>query len=218
MSYPDFLTRLILYLLRFSYTYFIAGMDQANSYALLVHKLCEAFQRCIHPHRIFITLHANSSSLSSSFKSSSRPTVNYTNHNTNNNNAIQSNENLQLSTHLLQQLDIPNIDYWYGNFTSNYKMVRYLQIMHSFHDPNTFLYHSDLDEFPDPDEFQLALKEIESGQCDAIRGVWVDRAAIDGSLNNVRIDTKLEDQFPMKCKFSSNFMPGKMVHMISVLH
>ena len=48
--------------------------------------------------------------------------------------------------------------------------------------PKSYLYHSDLDEVPDSKYLQQAVMELETGTCDAIRGVWRDRSTMDGSL------------------------------------
>ena len=50
--------------------------------------------------------------------------------------------------------------------------------------PNKYFYHSDLDEIPDALSLAKALVELQTGTCDAVRGVWRDRATMDGSLRS----------------------------------
>jgi hypothetical protein len=69
---------------------------------------------------------------------------------------------------LLRALDVP-VDTWTGNFTSNMKMMRYLERVQPLNDPNRVIYHTDLDEFVDKGQMKLALKELEMGHCDAVK-------------------------------------------------
>lgn len=64
----------------------------------------------------------------------------------------------------------------------------------------SYLYNSDLDEIPDSKYLQQAVLELETGTCDAIRGVWKDRSTMDGSLkrkNQIRSNCHLQDIYDL---------------------
>lgn len=113
---------------------------------------------------------------------------------------------------LLQRLKI-EADYWNGTFSSNFKMVHYLKLLKQkeIQDTNKYIFHTDVDEFADRKELVEALKELDSGTCDAIKATWTERVAIDGSLRDIDIFSKqsLLEQFPLNCKISRNFMPER---------
>ena len=90
-------------------------------------------------------------------------------------------------------------------------------------DPNKFIYHTDLDEIPDTVHLSIALQELVSGKCDAIRALWRERATLDGKLANIDLGTQINplvgdegiysdgalglySQYPLRCNISANFM------------
>jgi hypothetical protein len=75
-------------------------------------------------------------------------------------------------------------------------------------DSKLLIYHTDIDEIPDPIKFKIALNEIESGSCDSIRGYWVDRISNDGSLNNIELNSSLTTQYPLQCRISESVVGG----------
>ena len=93
-------------------------MDQRNSFPLLVHKICEGLQWCLSPTNFMITLHYNI--------------------NDNNNNMPNAYINGVL---LFTKLAI-KVNKWNGKFTSNTKMINYLQLVYSFNDQSKYIYHS----------------------------------------------------------------------------
>jgi hypothetical protein len=62
------------------------------------------------------------------------------------------------------------------------QMMKYLETYDWASSGRSFLYNSDLDEVPDAMYLKLAVAELQSGACDAVRGVWRDRSTMDGSL------------------------------------
>ena len=90
-------------------------------------------------------------------------------------------------------------------------------------DPNNFFYHTDLDEIPDSVQLSKALRELSSGNCDAVRAIWRERATLDGKLTDIDLGTKINplagdrgfysdgalglySQYPLRCNISANFM------------
>jgi hypothetical protein len=97
-------------------------------------------------------------------------------------------------------------------------MVHYLESLYGLHDPEKYIFHSDLDEVVDPEVLRKAMGELDRGECDAISGAWQDRLTIDGSLNRVELlgDVSLEEQFPLRCSYSVHFMPERTTKKIIV--
>jgi len=158
----------------------VVGTSHDNYFALFVHRVCEAFQKCIPPNNFRIVLQTSSK---------------------------DRNEEYAPAVRFLEKL---NIDYtlWVGVFTADTKMVNTFQALEGDKDPHFFVYQTDFDEVPDPVTFNRALKELQSGSCDAIVGRWVDRLAPGGQLNNVALKGRwsLSDQFPLRCRISTNFV------------
>ena len=90
-------------------------------------------------------------------------------------------------------------------------MVRYLNKMQTVSNFSRLIYHVDLDEVPDVIQMRTAALEIERGECDAIRGYWCDRVSAQGTMNSVKLSgtNNLQDQFPLRCNFSINYMPER---------
>lgn len=104
-------------------------------------------------------------------------------------------------------------DEWTGpgaSFTANTKMMRYLYKFQLINNSSRLVYHLDLDEFPVKNMLRVALQEIYDDKCDAIKGIWFDRVSSSGALQSVKISTRsLEEQFPLRCNFSVNYMPPR---------
>ena len=162
----------------------VVGTNHDNYFPLFVHRVCDAFQKCIPQRNFRIILHTNSDN--DEQKAQYAPAV-----------------------HFLEKL---NIDYtlWVGVFTADDKMLNTFKALQGDRDPKFFVYQTDIDEIPDPTTFNRALKELKSGSCDAIAGRWVDRLAPGGQLNNVLLDLNktLSDQFPLRCRISNKFSVG----------
>lgn len=180
--------------LRGSFAYFMAATSHSNTFELLVYRVCRYLQTCIRHNHIFITLH-HASALDEG----------------------PSSDIFRRSAEFLSILGIPH-NSWPGQFTSNTKMIHYLESLYGLHDPHKYIFHSDLDEVVDPDILRKAMAEMERGECDAISGAWQDRLTLDGSLNRVELlnDVKLEEQFPLRCSYSVHFMPERTTKKIIV--
>jgi hypothetical protein len=80
--------------------------------------------------------------------------------------------NYRSSETVLRALNI-TADKWIGNYTANFKMMRGLTTMAllrpPFVDPSKVIFQTDVDEFPDRAELFVALSQIRSGGCNAIR-------------------------------------------------
>lgn len=174
-------------LMRNSTVHFIAGVDHRSNFALLVFRMCEGLQWCIPPETGFkISLHWEGRDEPKLFKQS-----------------LQFLRSLQVTP-----------DEWTGQealFSANSKMMRYLSNFVDVNDQSRLVYHLDLDEFPDSSAMSGAVKEIENGECDAIRGYWRDRVSRTGELNQILISSQkpLTEQFPMRCNFSTTYVPAR---------
>ena len=98
----------------------MAATSHSNTFELLVFRVCRYLQTCIRHNHIFITLHhtseLNEGPIADVFKKSSE---------------------------FLSTLAIPH-NSWPGQFTSNTKMVHYLESLNGLSDPNKYIFHSDL--------------------------------------------------------------------------
>lgn len=168
-----------------SYLHVVAGVYHKSSFPLLVNRICECLQLCMSPRNLIVSLH-NDKDLGYSLRK------------------------LKHFSSFLSALGV-QAPVWKGNFTANFKMVHYLERFKAITDPNKYIFHIDLDEFPDLDEMRMAVKELYNGSCDAVRAVWIERVASDGSLTDPKLFSgiSLKDQYPMDCSISKNFMPVK---------
>jgi hypothetical protein len=66
------------------------------------------------------------------------------------------------SSEFLSALAIPH-NSWPGQFTSNTKMVHYLESLNGLHDPSKYIFHSDLDEIVEPATLRKAMEEMDRG-------------------------------------------------------
>ena len=180
--------------LKSGFAYFMAATSHSNTFEMLVFRVCRYLQTCIRHNQIFITLHHTSE-----LDEGQTVTV-YKN-----------------SAYFLTSLSIPH-NSWPGQFTSNTKMVHYLESLNGLQDPNKYVFHSDLDEIVDPHTLRKAMDEMERGECDAIAGVWQDRLTLDGTLKSVEIDknVEIEQQFPLRCSYSVQFMPERTTRKVIV--
>lgn len=101
-----------------SYFHIVAGIEHLNSFPMLIHRICEAFQQCFKPKNMFISLNYNSAVFNKA------PPKNYRN-----------------AFIFLNSLGV-TVDKWTGNFTANSKMMRYLESFADVNDPNKYIYHT----------------------------------------------------------------------------
>lgn len=69
-------------------------------------------------------------------------------------------------------------------------MIHYMESLYGLHNPDNYIYHSDLDEIVDPQSLRQAVAEMDRGECDFVTGVWQDRVTLDGALNRVSISSQ----------------------------
>ena len=62
--------------------------------------------------------------------------------------------------HLAYSIGIRDVVKWTGLFTSNNKMMQSLRSLKKYDDSSVFIYHTDLDEFPDQKMFVKGNKFI----------------------------------------------------------
>ena len=180
--------------LKNGFGYFMAATSHENTFELLVFRVCRYLQTCIRHNHLFITLH--------------HPSV-----------LDQSNvlsDVYRRSEEFLSALAIPH-NSWPGHFTSNTKMVHYLESLNGLNDPQKYIFHSDLDEIVDPVTLREAMTELRAGECDAIAGVWQDRVTVEGDLKRVELTQgEIEEQYPLRCSYSKFFMPERTTKKVIV--
>jgi len=159
-----------------SFSYFMVATSHASAFEILVFRVCKFLQTCIKHNHMFVTLHHKGE-----------------------NDDEKIVRNMLKAEEFLGALQISH-NSWPGAFTSNTKMVHYLESLQGLHDPSKYIFHSDLDEIVEPDQFEAALKELDRGECDAIEGYWQDRISMDGALNPIVLKDQLmlSDQFPLR--------------------
>ena len=179
-------------LMRDSIFHFIAGVEHRSNFPMMIFRVCEALHWCIPPQTGFkISLHYEGHEEPKMFK----PTLNF-----------------------FRALHV-SPDQWTGpgaSFSANNKMMRYLNKMQQINNRSRIIYHLDLDEFPDLTKMKTAVRELESGQCDAIRGYWCDRVSANGAMNAIKVSSlyNLQRQYPLRCNFSINYMPARTTFKI----
>jgi hypothetical protein len=156
-----------------------------NTVNLMIFRICEVFQYCIKKDNIRIIIH------------------------------IKTNENIANNLNFISIkniLDLLSIHYtlWEGVFSADGKMIETYNLFTKSikNDSKLIIYHSDIDEIPDPMKFKLALEELRSGSCDVIRGIWFERISNDGSLTNILLNSSLTSQYPLQCKISDTVVGG----------
>lgn len=104
------------------YFHVVVGLDHQSSFPLLVYRVCEGLQRCIHPTNFKIVVHSL--------------------------NKVQVNKPTHKMT--MQFLNDVGIDVhsWVGNFTANFKMVKSLETLKGIDDEDRWIYHSGRYDIP----------------------------------------------------------------------
>ena len=189
--------------------HFMFGIDHTSTFPLLVHRVCEGLQHCISPSHFLVVMHSNTTTSSGTSKSE-----------------------FDAASELLNIIGV-TVSVEHGLFTSNNKMMISLERLREIPIPipipsapaaavettspltlqygaglNGIIYHSDLDEVPDLKLFEQALREMQLGECDAIRGYWEERLTRSGTPTSISLDMRtLDEQFPYRCNISAQFMP-----------
>lgn len=172
-------------ILKSSYYHTIVGTNVNSTVNLVVFRICEILQYCVKKENIKIILHKKSND-------ENEDTVNYI--------AIKN---------FLEHMNI-KFQLWEGIFSADGKMIQSYNMLNKSikNNSNLLMYQTDIDEIPDPIKFAKALKELQSGSCDAIRGIWFERITNDGSLMDIKLTSSLTDQFPLQCKISDIVVGG----------
>lgn len=146
------------------YVHFVAGVDHQSAYPMLIHKACESFQLCIPRENFFLILHSDRKETRSRAEE------------------ILREENISIgqklapispafepSLNFLYAIGVHQVNQWEGEFSSEKKMMQYMQQMKHVNRSTSFIYHSDVDEFPDRGLLLGALEEVRNGSCDTIK-------------------------------------------------
>ena len=171
--------------LQSSYFHTIIGTNMNSTVNLLIFRICEALQYCIKKENMRIIIHTKATDNG------------------------KNNDNFISIKGFLDQLNI-KYNIWEGVFSADGKMIESYNMFNKSikSDSNLLIYHTDIDEIPDPIKFSKALQELRSGSCDVIRGIWFERISNDGSLTNIQLSSSLTDQYPLQCKISDTVVGG----------
>ena len=167
------------------YMHFMAGVDHQSGYPLLIHKICEAFRLCIPQENSYIILHSGKSIIEKRRENNVNKEQRKKNRNRNKFEIIgedfdeakrQFNHQpnvaispaFKRSFSFLQAIGVTHVTQWEGEFSSERKMLQYLRQMKYIRMRGGFIYHSDVDEFPDRGMFLQAMAELRSGVCNSI--------------------------------------------------
>ena len=199
------------------YMHAIAGVEHRSSFPLLVHRVCEALMWCIPPARFYIVLQTPvepaQAAVDARVLYRPRPrhppaAVAAAAADDTTTSQQQQRAVVDRGVRFLTAVGVvPTL--WEGAFTSDNKMMRTLTTLRHLNDSDSFIYHADLDEFPDRRRLAHALTELRAGTCDVIVGFWRDRVTRVGHPAEVTLAGPLAEQFPMACQFSSKFMPRR---------
>lgn len=172
----------------------VVGTDHKSSVELLVNRICEAHQKCIKKENIKLLLHQNVKDSKS----------------------VGDSPGFTEAVNVLHDIGI-SFASWNGVFTADRKMLQSYEIFNNYTDANSYIYHTDIDEIPEPESFGKALLELKSGQCDGIRAQWVDRLSSTGALNSIRLEGSLtlSQQFPLRCNISPLFVGSRTEKIIA---
>ena len=169
-------------MLHSAYAHMVVGNDHESILPLLMHRICDFFKQCIDKRRIRIVLHNNDQPAAPS-KTAATPGA---------------------------FLDKVGVKYmaWNGTFTADAKMAKSFESLRGIHAHDTVILQMDVDEEPELDKFNQALRELEAQQCDAVFAYWQDRLAPDGNLSQVLLSASMQEQFPLKCDLSGKVVKG----------
>jgi hypothetical protein len=182
------------------------GTDHSSSLPLLVHRVCQGFQHCIPSANFKLVMHSNTSS-------------------------VVGRQSMEAAKDFLNAVGV-GFTSAVGVFTSNFKMMSSLRLLSKLpipvSDPMSSrvgpvgdtvtygrglrgtIYHTDLDEVPDSSLFSQALLEMQRGDCDAIRGYWIERVSRSGQPQAITLSAQsLTEQYPFRCNISAQFMPAR---------
>ena len=121
---------------------------------------------------------------------------------------INEQNHLKQTLTILKEAKISDTQYmiWEGLFDANDKMKKAYAQLVNITSNDDYIYHTDLDEFPDTSSLLLALQELFDNKCDAIRGHWSDRLTFTGAMNKMKPSEDIRVQFPLRCHMSEQFV------------
>ena len=150
------------------YMHIITGVDHKSSFPLLVHKVCEGFQRCIPPENFYVILHSLKTRNSSNVVDMRTSMIQHAMFRTSDNPHYEQlppeinklvlstadlpswNSSIAFTRNFLSSLNITrHVSQWRGKFSSNLKMLQTMHMLKDLRSDRSVVYHSDLDEFPD---------------------------------------------------------------------
>jgi hypothetical protein len=199
-----------------SYFHIVVGTSHPSAFPLLVHRICEARQKCIKTENMIIILHATISSRIEPKKTLSE----IEEWKLKCENSGEEAYPFEIFTLFLKELNISYIEWIDNSFTANSKMMSSFRALRERRiiKAEQLIYQTDIDEIPQYEQFNAAMSELAEGTCNAIKGEWRDRVDSEGRLRLPSIprgcsrdehaSLSLASQFPLRCRFSELFVGG----------
>ena len=170
---------------------------------LLSQKLCSIIQLCIPEDHIYLIVH-QPGNVESKTETDNKYNKNDKKDKFKKRNTVIMNQIIEIIRE--SGISDDHVIIWTGIFDANEKMKHSYNQLTKFKSQNKFIYHTDLDEFPENTTFLQALEEMFTTGCDAIHATWTDRLSLDGSLHKMNSNTSVMVQFPLRCQMSEQFV------------
>ena len=152
-----------------TYFHVVVGTSHPSAFPLLVHRICEVFQKCIHLDRMLIIVHSDNEYKEDNYDSFVDNIVkNGTDYSTYQLKLIDNAKSYYNTILFLNELNIKYTS-WVDAFTANAKMFATYRLLQGIEKRSNYIYQTDIDEVPHAEQLRIAMSELASGDCDAIR-------------------------------------------------
>lgn len=207
-------------ILQDAYFHVIIGTNHPSAFPLMVFKICEVVQKCMQVDKMVIVLHSNASMARSQhvqdpqsvqkaadsgviIKPAMRKKLKEAAalnsggggdipEDTGVGGGVDRSKPIYQFTSFLNEISVPFVEWIDDSFTANSKMLTSFRLLEELNvlSNSQLVYQLDIDEFPQREQFNAALSELASGECDAVMAEWRDRLHNDGSLIMPAIPTE----------------------------
>lgn len=152
------------------YFHVVVGTSHPSSFPLLVHRVCEVFQKCIHRKRMLIVVHSDREYNEIDYETYRDSILkNGTDISKHQIKLLENAKSYYDTISFLDELDIKYTNWVDDAFTANSKMFTSYKVLQGIEKKYNFIYQTDIDEVPHDEQFRIAMSELAAGDCDAIR-------------------------------------------------
>lgn len=110
---------------------------------------------------------------------------------------------LDAADSMLRERSAPPARRWIGPYTSDAMWAHRRALQQDIATPGDWIVNADVDEFHRyPAPLEEIVRFLEEESAGSIQGVMIDRLSRDGSLDEVRSDIPLQEQFPLRADVS----------------